>query len=84
MTSQVTKDPGTILARNIRIAREAKDWTQRELASRVNGLDSLAVSRWERAVSVPRQENLQALAEATGQPLAWFYTDHSEQKAQAA
>jgi transcriptional regulator with XRE-family HTH domain len=84
MTSQATKDAGTILAANIRLAREAKGWTQRELAARVNGLDALAVSRWERAVAVPRQDNLQALAEATSRTLAWFYTDHSEQEVQVA
>lgn len=50
--------------------------TQRELAAKVNGVDALAVSRWERGKSTPTPENLQALGGALGRDLGWLYTDH--------
>lgn len=65
------------MAANIRHARDRKGLTQRELAARVNGVDSLAVSRWERAVAIPSEENFAALCEVLGRDYAWFYTDHS-------
>lgn len=80
MTSQATKESGTILAENIRAIREEMGWTQKELAAAIGQLDALAVSRWERGVSVPRQDNLQALASATDRTLGWFWTDHSGQR----
>ena len=75
MTSQTTKDARTILAANLRFARKAKGWTQRELAAAV-GVDTLAVSRWERAAATPNGANLAGLAEVLGRQFAWFYVDH--------
>lgn len=83
MTSQPTKDPKTILAANIRAAREEKRWTQRELAERVNGVDTPAVSRWERGLVIPNGPNLQALASALEYEVGWFFTDHDEQRVTA-
>lgn len=77
MASQVAKDRKTILAQNIRAARDLAGWTQRELAARI-GVDTLAVSRWERAVAVPTDENLAALCEVLARDYAWFHTDHTE------
>jgi transcriptional regulator with XRE-family HTH domain len=57
--------------------------TQRQFAAAINGLDTLAISRWERGVSLPRQENLQALAKVTGREVAWFYTEPKTEKASA-
>lgn len=70
-----------IVAANVRQVRDELGLTQRELAARVNGVDSLAVSRWERGHSVPALENLLALCRESGRDAAWFYTDHSEEAA---
>lgn len=78
MASQATTEPKPTLARNIAAARKAQGLTQRELAAKVNGVDSLAVSRWERGKAVPTPANFEALSEALSQPLAWFYTEHAD------
>lgn len=76
MASQASSPIRATVAGNIRAARAAAGLTQRQLAARVNGVDSLAVSRWERAAMLPRPENFAALAAALGRDIAWFYTDH--------
>lgn len=68
-------EPISLLATNIKAAREAKGWTQRKLADLV-GVDTLAVSRWERGVATPNRDNLQALAEKLDVTVGWLYTDH--------
>ncbi len=76
MTSQATKDLKATVADNIRTARRAQGWTQRELAARVNEVDSMAVSRWERGTSIPNPTNMAALADALSVDPGWLYTDH--------
>lgn len=83
MTSPVTKDLAPIVGANIRRQRLSMGMTQREFAAAINGLDTLAISRWERGVSLPRQENLQALAQVTGRKVSWFYRDAETEKASA-
>lgn len=78
VTSQTPKDHKTILAENIRSARRDQNLTQRQLAAMVNGVDPQAVSRWERAESVPLPEHLTALAVVLGRDYGWLYTDHEE------
>lgn len=80
MTSQASKDLWTIVAANIKDARAAKHLTQRQLAALVNNVDSLAVSRWERGVSLPNRENFEALAAALDRDVAWFYTEHDPEE----
>ena len=81
MTSQATKDLKVTVAENVRSARKAAGLTQRELAGRVNDVDALAVSRWERGTSIPNPTNLAALADALGRDVGWFYTDHTDKAA---
>jgi transcriptional regulator with XRE-family HTH domain len=50
---------------NLRIAREAKNLSQRELAFEMLG-DSNTISRWERGLQQPGPKNLLALARALG------------------
>lgn len=83
MSSQAPNDLRTTVAANIRKARNAKGLTQRQLAGLVNDVDPLAVSRWERGVSLPLSENLEALAAALDRTVAWFYTDGDLQEAAA-
>ena len=47
MSSHASRHDTPIWAQNIKRARLAKDWTQRDLASRLN-TDTMSVSRWER------------------------------------
>lgn len=75
MTSQDAKDPKAILAANLQRTRQARGFTQRQLAALVNDVDSLAVSRWERGVSMPNGDNLAALAVALGIEIADLYAE---------
>lgn len=74
MTSRVTTDFAPTVAANIKRARQEMGMTQREFGAAINGLDSLAVSRWERGVSLPSRENLAALSDLTGREVGWFYS----------
>lgn len=77
MTMQAPHQIGATVGANIRSARKAANLTQRQLAQRVNDVDPLAVSRWERGESRPNDMNFAALAATFGVPIAWFYMDHS-------
>lgn len=73
MTSQATNGGKATFAANVKAAREAKGWTQKDLAARI-GVDALAVSRWERhTIEVrPSTENLMALASVLDRSADWF------------
>ena len=58
-------DIKAIVAQNITELRRAKGWTQLELAERLNYSDK-AVSKWERAESLPDVQTLVALADLFG------------------
>lgn len=83
MTSQGANGSKATFARNVKAAREAKGWTQKELAARI-GVDALAVSRWERdTIDVrPSTENLMALASLLECDAAAF--DHEAEHPKAA
>lgn len=83
MPSQGTGQISTTLARNIRAARESADLTQRELAEHLD-VDSVLVSKWERARHRPNNANLAAIAQRFGRDVAWFYTDHEKTPDRAA
>jgi transcriptional regulator with XRE-family HTH domain len=81
MTSQAAGSIATRIGANIRVARDASDLTQRQLAEAID-VDAMLVSKWERGRHRPSDQNLQLVAEVTGRELAWFYTDHTtEQRA---
>lgn len=80
-TSSGNKSLTAIVGDNIRTARQAAGETQSTLAAKLGVSDFMAVSRWERGVHKPDDENLIALSRVLGQSVAWFYTDHSEQVA---
>jgi transcriptional regulator with XRE-family HTH domain len=75
MPSQVPRHLKVVIAENIRAARDGAGLTQAELAKRLN-MESINVSRWERALVTPNLDNFAALADALGHDIAWFYTDH--------
>jgi transcriptional regulator with XRE-family HTH domain len=81
MDMQATRHIETILGENIEAARKSEGLTRRELAGRVNDVDPLAIYRWERSGVMPNAANLQALADALGRTVAWFYTDHGQEAA---
>lgn len=84
MSRQATRHIKSIVGGNIRVARDAAGLTQRQLGALVNDMDSINVSRWERGQVMPSPGSLVALAEALGQPVAWFYTDHEPEREAAA
>lgn len=77
MTSQAPGDLATILAQNIKAARVAAGMRQIDLARAVE-IDPMVVSKWERGWHRPSNENMERLAAALGQTVAWFYTDHQK------
>lgn len=60
-----------MLGDRIREARAAKGWKQKHLAAEVE-VEPITVSRWERGATTPDLDVLRLVAEATGQPLAYF------------
>lgn len=75
-TSNASPNLGTTFSRNLKRARKEAGLTQLQLANALGGQDPMAVSRWERGVSRPVDENLIALCHALGRDAGWFYTDH--------
>jgi transcriptional regulator with XRE-family HTH domain len=74
-SNSATNRIGTILASNIRLARDEKRLTQSQLG-RLVGVDNQLVSNWERGRGRPSDANLVRLSDALERDLAWFYTDH--------
>lgn len=66
----------TTLSRNIRLARQSKGLSQNALAAKLGVSDLNVISKWERGVYRPSEENLIALAMLVSRDVAWFYTDH--------
>lgn len=75
MTSQASGYTMTTVARNIQAARAESGLTQRQVAEAL-GVDSMLISKWERARHRPNEQNLAALGHLFGHDLAWFYTEH--------
>jgi transcriptional regulator with XRE-family HTH domain len=76
-SNSATNRIGTILASNIRLARDEKRLTQSQLG-RLVGVDNQLVSNWERGRGRPSDANLVRLSDALERDLAWFYTDHDK------
>ncbi len=76
--SKATTGLTATFAANLRMARKASGLTQHALAVRLGRGDAMSVSRWERGEHKPSDESLVALAEILGQPVGWFYTDHTQ------
>jgi len=81
MSSQVHRHTKSIVAENIKAARDAKGLKQREVAVAL-GMDSISVSRWERGKSLPDPvATMPRLAELLGVDVGWIYTDHERSAA---
>lgn len=61
----------TVIAKNIAELRQAKGWTQIELAGRLNYTDK-AISKWERAESIPDVTVLVQIADLFDVPLDYL------------
>ena len=64
-----------IIARNIAGLRKKKNWTQQDLADRLNYSDK-AVSKWERGLSLPDAVTLYEIANLFGVPVQYLYEEH--------
>ncbi len=64
-----------IIARNIAGLRKKKNWTQQELAERLNYSDK-AVSKWERGISLPDAGTLYEIANLFGVSVQYLYEEH--------
>jgi transcriptional regulator with XRE-family HTH domain len=79
MASQPPRQIKDIVGANIRSARLARELTQSQVARHV-GVESMAVSRWERGLVRPSDTNLQAVADILGRDPAWFFRDREPQE----
>lgn len=60
----------------IRDAREAKGWTQTQLARQLPGtVDGASISRWETGKVMPQTDNLEALARALDVDVSYFLVE---------
>lgn len=75
--------PTWTLQDRITKARTHAGLNQSELAQKM-GLSRNTLGRWESGFNTPTEKNLQALAEATGVPVEWFYQDQTTQAPQSA
>lgn len=65
------------------LARRDSGLTQEELADKI-GCSARAVQNWESPYTTGRQPHpryVRALAEATGKPIAWFFSDNGTEAA---
>lgn len=67
-----TRDPKT-MGERLRAAREKAGLTQSQVAEALK-VSASSVKQWETDRSVPRDEQLQALAEAISADLGWLLT----------
>lgn len=74
--------PTWTLQDRITKARTHAGLNQSELAQKM-GLSRNTLGRWESGANTPTEKNLQALAEATGVPVEWFYQDETSHPSQA-
>lgn len=72
--------PTWTLQDRIRKAREHAGLKQDELAQKLDTTRQ-TLGRWENGSHTPTEKNLQALAEATGVPIEWFYADSEDSSA---
>ena len=77
------EDLKPIIAKNITQLRQAAKLTQSELADRLNYSDK-AVSKWERAESIPDITVLKAIADLFGVPLDYLVREDHDQPPQRA
>jgi transcriptional regulator with XRE-family HTH domain len=68
------------VAANIRFARIEADLTQAQLAAAL-GIEPMAISKWERGLHTPSDNNLFALGERLSRDIGWFYTEHTRKAA---
>lgn len=68
-----------VLAENLIELRRSKKWTQAEMADRLNYTDK-AVSKWERAESMPDVEVLKQIADLFGVTLDYFVHENAHQE----
>lgn len=77
MTSQASEQIKEVLAANVRLARDSREFSQRALAVEMD-VSEMQISRWERGIVAPNHLNLTKLARVLGREIGWFYEDHSE------
>jgi transcriptional regulator with XRE-family HTH domain len=66
------------IGRRLAQARNDLGLKQREVAARMGidpPLDAQRISDWERGVNKPSERHMQALADALGKDVSWFYED---------
>jgi len=68
-----------VLAENLIELRRSKKWTQAEMADKLNYTDK-AVSKWERAESMPDVEVLKQIADLFGVTLDYFVHENAHQE----
>lgn len=73
----------TMVGRNVASARKAAGMTQNELSRALNASGSMIVSNWETGKARPSDAYLIRLSEVLGHEPAWFYAEHTPERAAA-
>jgi len=73
------EDIKSIIAENIVELRRSKKWTQAEMAEKLNYTDK-AISKWERAESMPDIEVLKQIADLFGVTLDYFVHKNAQEQ----
>ena len=71
MVSMASPDLKSVIAKNIADLRKSSGWTQTELARKLNYSDK-AISKWERAESMPDVTVLKDMADTFGVPIGYL------------
>lgn len=66
-----------LIAGRLRQARTRAGLSQEELAEKI-GLTTVSISKFETGRRQPRVTTLERIADATGTPLAWFFSEYGE------
>lgn len=70
----------SLLAANIKQAMAEREVTVDALAAEL-GISPRLLQKWRAGDTQPRHDNLARLGFALGRDVAWFYTDHSLERA---
>lgn len=79
--SCASRSLATTVGSQIKAARKAAGYTQSGLAQALGLHDGMAVSKWERGIYRPSDENLVALSILLKRDLGWFFGGNDERAA---
>lgn len=71
------------MGQRIKKERQARQWTQIELAKKIQGVSGGAISQWESDITKPNAENLYELSKIFNCDFVWLLKGHGESQSDA-